>query len=76
MPTLHRIGATAIRVNVPDHPPPHVHVVLKDRRDAQVMLDSFEVISTHLKASDIADALVWIKANRSEAIRVFKECNP
>ncbi|WP_297144728.1 hypothetical protein [Thermomonas sp.] len=38
MPTIHRIGSASIRVNVPDHRPAHVHVVLTDRRDALVML--------------------------------------
>ena len=75
MPTIHRIGSTTIRVNVPDHLPPHVHVVLADRRDAQVMLDTLAVISRTLTTRDIADALVWIAANRDACRKLFKECN-
>jgi len=65
-----------IRVNVPDHRPPHVHVVLADRRDALVDLITLAVTSRTLKASDIAPALAWIDANRAQCVQVFKECNP
>lgn len=76
MPTIHRIGTTTIRVNTPDHLPPHVHVVLADRRDAMVMLDTMQVISRTVATREIADALDWIKANSDEARRIFLECNP
>jgi hypothetical protein len=77
MPTLHRLPNMAtIRVNVPDHLPPHVHVVMADRRDAFVNLATLAVISRELSASDIADALEWIEANRAYCEQVFKECNP
>jgi hypothetical protein len=56
MPTLHRLPNMAtIRVNVPDHLPPHVHVVMADRRDAFVNLATLAVISRELSASDIAE---------------------
>ncbi len=76
MPTLHRIGNTTIRVNVPDHRPAHVHVVLADRRDAMVMLDTLAVVSRTVKARDIAEALAWIAAHRERIRRIFEECNP
>jgi hypothetical protein len=53
-----------------------VHVVMADRRDAVVDLDTLAVTSRTLRASDIADALVWIEANRAHCIKFFKECNP
>jgi hypothetical protein len=76
MPTIHRIGGTTIRVNTPDHRPAHVHVVLADRRDAMVILDTLAVISRTVTAREIAEALVWIEVNRDEARRIFEECNP
>jgi hypothetical protein len=76
MPTIPRIGGATIRVNTPDHLPAHVHVVLADRRDAMVILDTLAVISRTVTAREIAQALVWIKANRDEARRIFEECNP
>lgn len=65
-----------IRVNVPDHRPPHVHVVTADRRDASVDLATLAITSRTLRASDIADALIWIEANRAYATQVFTESNP
>ena len=76
MPTNHCLPNMTIRINVPDHLPPHVHVVMNDRRDASVDLATLVMISRTLRESDIADALVWIEANRTLATRVFKECNP
>lgn len=76
MPTLHRLQNMTIRVNIPDHNPPHVHVVTADRRDALVDLETLEVTSRMLRAADIAEAMAWIADNREEAKRIFKECNP
>ena len=76
MPTIHRLGATTIRVNTPDHRPAHVHVVLADRRDALVMLDTLAVVSRTVSAREIADALAWIDANREACRAIFEECNP
>lgn len=75
MPTLYRLPNMSVRVNVPDHPPPHVHVVLADRRDALVDIASLAVISRTLKPADIALALGWIAANRSLCERAFREYN-
>lgn len=76
MPTIHRIGGATIRVNVPDHRPAHVHVVLADRRDALVMLDTLAVVSRTVQAREIADALAWIAAHRDACRQLFEECNP
>jgi len=76
MPTIHRLGGTTIRVNVPDHRPPHVHVVLPDRRDALVYLDTLDVVSRTVRPAEIADALAWIAANLDAARNIFEECNP
>lgn len=75
MPTIHRIGTTTIRVNVPDHRPPHVHVVLADRRDALVVIDTLEVVSSTLHASDMAETLAWIADHRALVRRIFEENN-
>ena len=76
MPTLHRLPHMSVRVNVPDHPPPHVHVVLADRRDALVDLATLAITSRTLGARDSAPALAWIEAHRAHCLQVFQECNP
>ena len=76
MPTIHRLASVTIRVNVPDHRPAHVHIVLADRRDALVYLDTLEVISRTVRVAEIAEALAWIAENAEAARKVFEECNP
>ena len=76
MPTICKLLNKTIRVNTPDHLPPHVHVVMADRRDALVDLATLTVTSRTLRVADIADALVWIRANSAYCEKVFKECNP
>lgn len=76
MATVHRLPNMTVRVNVPDHLPPHVHVVLTDRRDALVDLATLSITSKSLSARDIASALAWIEAHRTYCLQVFKECNP
>lgn len=76
MPTIHRFANMTIRDNVPDHRPPHVHVVTSDRRDALIDLATLAITSRSLRASDITDALKWIEANRAYATQIFTECNP
>ncbi len=76
MPTICKLPNKTIRVNTPDHLPPHVHVVMSDRRDALIDLATLAITSRTLKAPDIADALAWIEANRAYCEKVFKECNP
>lgn len=61
---------------MPDHLPPHVHVVMKDRRDALVYLDTLRVVSKTLKVADIAEALNWIADKRAFTRQVFEESNP
>jgi len=46
-----------------DHPPPHVHVKLRDGRECLVELDSGE-IKGRIAVRDIREALDWIEANR------------
>lgn len=76
MPTLHRLAGMTIRVNVPDHRQPHVHVVLSDRRDALFDLTTLCITSRTLKAADITAAMDWIEANHDYATQIFMECNP
>jgi len=76
MPTIHRLASMAIRVNVPDHRPARRNVVLADRRDALVYLDTLEVLSRTVRVAEIAEALAWIAENRDAARRIFEDCNP
>jgi len=42
-----------------DHPPPHVHILLRDGRDCTVDLETMR-ISGKVLGREVRDALVWI----------------
>jgi len=44
MPTLQRFSDSRVLMYLGDHPPPHVHVVLRDGRDCIVEIESLLVI--------------------------------
>ena len=45
---------------VDDHPPPHVHVKLRDGRDCTVDLGSFE-IKGRIAEREMREAMAWIQ---------------
>lgn len=63
MPILQRFDNTRVLMYLDDHPPPHVHVKLKDGRDCTVDLDNF-VIKGRVAEREIREALSWIETNR------------
>jgi len=65
MSTLQRFDSSRVVMYLDDHPPPHVHVKLRDGRDCTVDLDSFE-IKGRVAEREIREALAWIKTNRAD----------
>ena len=58
MPRLATIGRVGVCVYADDHMPPHFHVLTPDG-DAQVRLDSLELIRGALRRSDLETAIDW-----------------
>jgi Domain of unknown function (DUF4160) len=58
-----------------DHPPPHVHVVLRDRRDCIVEIESLLIIGK-LAGREIRDALNWIEAEKTFLLNEWQRYNP
>jgi hypothetical protein len=50
-----------------DHPPPYVHVKLRDGRDCTIDLESFE-IKGRVAEREIRDALAWIKTEKTNLL--------
>jgi hypothetical protein len=63
MPILQRFDNARVLMYLDEHPPPHVHVKLKDGRDCTVDLDNF-VIKGRVAEREIREALSWIETNR------------
>lgn len=64
MSTLQRFDSSRVVMYLDDHPPPHVHVKLRDGRDCTVDLDSFE-IKGRVAEREIREALAWIKTHQA-----------
>ncbi len=75
MPTLYRFPDCRVLMYLGDHPPPHVHVVLRDGRDAIVEIDSLAVIGK-LAVRKIRDALDWISAHKAFLLGELQRYNP
>ena len=64
MSTLQRFDHSRVVMYLDDHPPPHVHVKLRDGRDCTVDLDNF-AIKGRVAQREIREALAWIRANQA-----------
>ena len=58
-----------------DHPPPHVHVKLRDGRDCTIDLESFE-IKGRVAEREVRDALVWIKSRKTDWLIDWRRDTP
>jgi len=64
MPTLHRLSDCRVLMYLGDHPPPHVHGVLRDGRQTIIEIESMAVIGK-LALREIRDAVDWISAHKT-----------
>ena len=75
MPTLQRFDSCRVLMYFDDHPPPHVHVRLRDGRDCTVGLDTFE-INGRIAEREIRAALDWIKSRQKDLLDEWRRNNP
>ncbi|MDY0073299.1 MAG: DUF4160 domain-containing protein [Thauera sp.] len=75
MPTLKAFSNARVLVYFDDHPPPHVHIKMRDQRDSSVDLATLEVKGT-VPEREIREALSWIEANLGLLRDEWKRCNP
>lgn len=65
MSTLQRFDSSRVVMYLDDHPPPHVHVKLRDGRDCTVDLETFE-IKGRVAEREIREALAWVRMNQAD----------
>ena len=75
MATLQRFDSCRVLMYLDDHPPPHVHVKLRDGRDCTIDLESFE-IKGRVAEREIRDALAWIKTEKTKLLIEWRRSNP
>lgn len=75
MATLQRFDSCRVLMYLDDHPPPHVHVKLRDGRDCTIDLESFE-IKGRVAEREVRDALDWIKSRKTDLLIEWRRNNP
>ena len=75
MPSLQGFSDCRVLMYLGDHPPPHVHVVLRDGRDCIVEIESLLIIGK-LAWREIRDALNWIEDEKTFLLTEWQRYNP
>ena len=75
MPIWQHFDNTRVLMVLDDHPPPHVHVKLKDGRDCTVDLEGFAIKGRGAER-EIREALAWIKMSRDFLFDEWRRNNP
>jgi len=75
MPVLQRFDNARVVMYLGDHPPPHVHVKLRDGRECTVDLEGF-AIKGRIADREIREALAWIAAQQDFLLDAWRRCNP
>lgn len=75
MPILQRFDSCRVLMYLDDHPPPHVHVKLRDGRDCTADLGSFEM-KGRITEREVRDALAWIKSQQAYLLNEWRRNNP
>ena len=73
MPVVARFAYCRVRINAKDHPPPHIHVLLNDGREAWVTIAEAKIVYGKVAAREISEALAWAEENRVMLAAMFEE---
>lgn len=75
MPTLQRFADCRVVMYIDDHPPPHVHIFLRDGRDCTVDLETMQ-ISGKVVVREVRDALAWMAKESAFLLNEWLRYNP
>jgi len=75
MPILQRFDNARVLMYLGDHPPPHVHVKLRDGRECTVDLGDFAT-KGRVAEREIREALTWIETNRDFLFDQWRRNHP
>jgi hypothetical protein len=76
MPTVHRQGNWKITMYFRDHDPPHFHIMIRSRREAQVRISDLTVMAGAVPTSILRSALSWANANKFALNAKWRELHP
>jgi len=75
MPSIARFSNCRIEVRALDHLPPHFHVVMADRRDNLVEIETLAMRGP-IPAREITHVLAWAAEHRDELIAEWRKYHP
>ena len=75
MPTLQRFPDCRVLIYFGDHPPPYVHVVKGDGRDAIVEIETLRAIGK-LASREMREALQWMATQQAFLLKEWTRYNP
>ena len=73
MTVIQRFAQYRVIINPKDHNPPHFHILLNDGREVWVAIATLEIIHGKVAVREIADVLIWARANQEMLTRKFEE---
>jgi hypothetical protein len=74
VPVLHRFGSVSVRMYADDHRPPHFHIVSAEFQ-VLVRIDDLAVIAGDARPQQLAEAMIWARANREWLAERWAELN-
>jgi Domain of unknown function (DUF4160) len=76
MPSIHRLDNATIYVYADDHPPPHFNV-RGANSDANIRLDTLQVLIGEIDRKDFAQAIAWasIPENWEKLMKAWRGLN-
>ena len=74
MPTVYRFDFCRIEIRYRDHQPPHVHVIMADRREALVEIETLKVVG-NIPLHELKEPLAWIAANANILLETWNRCH-
>jgi hypothetical protein len=75
MPTLQRFPDCRVLIYSGDHPPPYVHVVKGDGRDAIVEIETLRAIGK-FASREMREALQWMATQQAFLLNEWTRYNP
>lgn len=75
MPTLIQQHNCKVVIYHDDHPPPHVHIKLRDGRDCVVDLQTFS-LKGKVNQREVDTAINWIRNHQQELLAEWQRINP
>ena len=73
MPLIKRFAHCQIRINLKDHAPSHIHVLMRDGKEALIEISGLEILQGDVPRRELSEVLQWAASNRNMLLNKFEE---